>query len=622
MYRLLMATAALLASGAALEAAGDGEASQPYEYRVIVRVAPHGLLRPAFRRQLCAELQDSLQAALGALARVEVQDADILPKDAWIDPAALDSRTDAGTAKRHFVDVSVADGRYVIRARQHDGSTGLAGPVVREARTADRAFIGRLISRFIDQDFAPTGAIVGYDKATDKVTLALRGGELAPAELARLVPTGSVFALARLEGSPPQGRPIESAYLVTLAESKDGRCDCRFVYRFQNQLIDHAAVRAVKLGTSQGPVRLRLVDRNGLPLTGLQVRLSQDGFRPTDPVRDQGTIRDGTYESTNSYDRIAYALILSGATQVAQVPVPVIDDRVTVARLNPVKDGERRQRLELDAHNTRQRLHDIHQRLRGLNAHLAILTTEKKHREAAESVKQNLSTLDGELGPLTSEADRLRREVASLADSAAKAEIDQFSVYFREIRGRREILARQAEDLKNVIQVEDKQLPERESYLVMNNLADHQREEAEFDEALKTYDEILKRFGDREEIRKRRDELAEGWKIKSETHRLAREFAYGPWAKSTTVDAIRANLPKAREALETCKKVDDRLTPRKFMLGGITATEILTKAADELKKSESDADRLTLRGLLELISQLQTFIREANAMVHPADQQP
>jgi hypothetical protein len=275
--------------------AADADAAKPFDYRIILRIAPHRLLTPAFQKQISDELQDGVQAALGPLAQVSVIDATQSPI-AWLDPSALDTHSEIGLAKRHFVDIAFVDGRYVVRARQYDGSTGLAGPVVREVRTADRAFVGRLVTRFIEQDFGPVGTIAAFDKSTDTAQLAFRGGVSAPTELGRLVPIGSVFAISRIEGSPPHGHAIESAFLVTTAAPVDGRCECRVVCRYDAPLADWPAVtfRAIKLGTGQGPVVLRLVDQTGLPAPAVQVRVSSDGFR-TDKFRDQGAVRDGAF---------------------------------------------------------------------------------------------------------------------------------------------------------------------------------------------------------------------------------------------------------------------------------------------------------------------------------------
>jgi tetratricopeptide (TPR) repeat protein len=594
--------------------AADADLAKPYEYRIILRIAPHRLLTPTFRRRLRDELQDGVQAALGSLAQVDVVEADA--KD-WLDPTTLDSHSEVTAAKRHFVDVAFADGRYVVRARQLDGSTGLASPVVREARTPDRPFVGRLITRFIDQDFGAVGTVVDFDKATDRAVLEFRGGSLAPAELSRLVPTGSVFALARIEGSPPRGRPVDAAYLVTLAEPKDGRCNARFVYRYQDQLASWSAVtfRALKLGTAQCPIHLRLVDKDGLPPQGLQVRISPDGFRSRD-VRDQGATRDGAFDSAHNYERLAYVVISAGNALVAQIPVPVIDDRVTTCPVTLAAGGEARQQLEMAAANMQQRFFDIGRRLAAQSERLGELIRAQRNREALDDVNRSLDTLDRELNVLTLELARLRRD-PGLDGSIAGRLLDQCDVFAQGIRKRRDILNDWHKKLDDAIADERKQEPQRAGYLSMLHRADTQEEAAEFDEALKTYDEMLAKFGKRDEIRSRRDKLEKGWKIQSDEHRHAREFIYGAWSKVRTVDDIRANLPKAREALATLKQAGDRLTPLKILHGSDALPEILQKAVEEIKNSESEVDKLALPQLQQLKDDLLAFIKDVSAHVRP-----
>src|SRR5262249_10571990 len=87
--------APLLASGA----------KEPYQLRIVVHVAPHRLLTDVFREQVARELGDGLQAALGALARVEVTDkhpllAEILRQGL---ERGLAGFTDRSSGKTHFV---------------------------------------------------------------------------------------------------------------------------------------------------------------------------------------------------------------------------------------------------------------------------------------------------------------------------------------------------------------------------------------------------------------------------------------------------------------------------------------------------------------------------------------
>src|SRR5205085_4069982 len=112
------------------------------------------------------------------------------------------------------------------------------------------------------------------------------------------------------------------------------------------------------------------------------------------------------------------------------------------------------------------------------------------------------------------------------------------------------------------------------------------------------------------------------WKIKSDEHRQARTFAYGAWANLKTVNDVRSNLPRAREALETCKQAGDRLTALKLMLASTAAAEIMVKAVEEIEKSESDVDKVNLPGLQQLTGELQASIKDVSAFVRPDDRKP
>ena len=288
----------LIAALAFLPAAGvDAEAAKPYDMQIVLRIAPHRLLTPTFRRQLAADLKDAMQASLGALAQVEIVDVAEHP-EAWQSPSGLDGQTQLQSAKRHFVQVEFVDGQYVVTARQLDGSTGQASPRLRQGRTSDREFVARLAARFIDQDFGAVGTVVG--KEGDVVRLQLRGGSIAGADWSRFVPIGSVFALTRIEGEPRRGKLVPATYLRVSKEPADGICECQLVSRYLNPLADWPQVsyRAIRLGTTTAPVRLRLVDPNGLPHQNVLVFVSPQGFRSTDPVTDQGTAQEGSFVSS------------------------------------------------------------------------------------------------------------------------------------------------------------------------------------------------------------------------------------------------------------------------------------------------------------------------------------
>src|SRR5205085_1338587 len=88
--------------------------------------------------------------------------------------------------------------------------------------------------------------------------------------------------------------------------------------------------RVVALGATQGPLRLRFIDADGLPHQSLQVKISPTGFGPEDPIRDQGAVRDGEFVTANAYDRLAFVRV-EAADKAIPIPVAVLDDRVVVS---------------------------------------------------------------------------------------------------------------------------------------------------------------------------------------------------------------------------------------------------------------------------------------------------
>jgi hypothetical protein len=126
----------------------------------------------------------------------------------------------------------------------------------------------------------------------------------------------------------------------------------------------------------------------------------------------------------------------------------------------------------------------------------------------------------------------------------------------------------------------------------------------------------LQKFGEREQVRTRLDELKKAWELKGEDHRKAREYAYGGWAAVKTVEDVRAQLPKAREAFEVCRNAGDRLTALKlFLVASTTATDIVVQRSEELTNSQSDEDKVNLKQVQKVSDDLQSFIKDLSAFV-------
>src|SRR5438067_1118494 len=129
-------------------AALDPELKTPYQLRVVLHIADHRALTPVFQQQLQRELAGQLQLTYGPLARVEVVRVHRLLKDIRARGLqALDDWGELSGFKTHFVLVDYADGCYRLQARQHDGMTGMASPVIRRDQTPEPRLVARTAAR-------------------------------------------------------------------------------------------------------------------------------------------------------------------------------------------------------------------------------------------------------------------------------------------------------------------------------------------------------------------------------------------------------------------------------------------------------------------------------------------
>src|SRR5262245_4446512 len=275
MKRVVSLLAVLFLSAPA-PAALPPDANEKYPLTVVVRCGAHNWLGDQFRDDLRNDLTGILQDALGAMADVKVVD---LKKDlpAETDPlwkdfsakgfAALDVPRDLTGVKTHFLRVDFVNGQYELQARQHDGLTGFVS-TLRRGRTADRSLVTRLAGQMIAHDFSVVGTVTGSGDNVDgqgSATVAFRAGALA-ASLDRWVHKNDVFAvygIVRAGDNKERGRRELDTLVQVTDDPKNGTAPARIVFRKDNPLKSAAAYlgfRCVRLDTSVGPMRLRLVD--------------------------------------------------------------------------------------------------------------------------------------------------------------------------------------------------------------------------------------------------------------------------------------------------------------------------------------------------------------------------
>jgi len=156
--------------------------TNPYRVEVVLQFGAHRWLKGDFRDRIAREIRDELQTSLGKRDTVEVVELKLDDKTPamWKRVAGeglgvLDSFPELSDTKTHFVQIDFVDGTYEIAARQHDGTTGLASPLVRKASVPDRLLVGHIAVRLINRDFGLAGGIVKQDGDTVTVQLKAAG---------------------------------------------------------------------------------------------------------------------------------------------------------------------------------------------------------------------------------------------------------------------------------------------------------------------------------------------------------------------------------------------------------------------------------------------------------------
>jgi hypothetical protein len=583
---------------AAPDPASDPVLNAPYRLQVVLHVARHRLLTDVFREQLQRDLQDGLQTVLGDLARVEVVTrhrrlAEVLAQGLQV----LDSWKTVSDTKTHFVLVDYTDGGYEVLARQHDGLTGLASPLVRRERTDDRQLVARVAMLLVDRDFGPVGKLLDKPGPT-ALKLAIYGGALTT-DWKRWLGKGEVLALVAMTQGPGglRGDRVRSALLVVESEPAQGVCVCRLHNRYK--LESATEYRALRLGTTSAPLRLRLVSagESPQPLSGLQVRVSPHGFEAE--ARDRrASDRDGRALGDPIYHHAAFAMVLSSGQPIAQVPIEILDDRpVTVAvHVNAENDAQAqlKQRRSRWLAQVVESTREISVVIEKLNA-LRVTEPERARDEADAAVRF-----------LEQSVDRLSRERAELVKLSLDVSDGQLAL--EGLRRRGDDLRRYLVNLDEAINA--KKDPNRKKLLEMIGQAQALEDAADYEKAIATYSEALVKYAqilppaDAAKLEHVRDDLKKRWETKSLAHREARDFIYGPWSTANTAAKMSEQLARAEAAYKTCKDARDALTLRKLALVNNRHAAQLLQLTEN---ASNDDDEVEAKKLAELVKDFKKF---------------
>jgi hypothetical protein len=584
--RLLPLLAIILAFPAPAPAALDAESKTPYQLQIVLNIGANRVFTPTFHELLERDIANRLKLAFGNLARIEVVRthpllADVLAKGL---DATLESYDTLSERTTHFVLVDYAAGRFQIQSRFHEGLIGAAGPVSVHRVTHDRDELAATIARIVESAFSPVGTVTAVGK---EVTLALKGGELG-VPLDRWVKKGHVFAVSKIteQGSRKKAHRHEWALLEVLNTASGGTCRCRYWQRYQEDSLSEVpgtlGYRAMLLATATQPVRVQLFDdATLLPLDGVRVRVQQSGVgKPVELI----TNRDGLALTREDFANWALVQVLAGETVRAQFPVELIPGRTAVARVKIQGDGEAMGPFVVRRDAWQRRVFE-NSRMSTDRARELAAQLHQSLGAALDAGKKSLPVLEAEIAYLEKERDQLDR-----LGKEKKWKFDSRD-------GTREIseLHKQAKDLSEFIArlegvMKDPNFEKTAGLVKLTERARLLEGEAEFDLAIRLYEQIVQASPGEKAIRAHLDKLKKDWTVVNADHKSARDFLTQTWP-SLDVASLGKNLEKAKESLAVCKAAQDKMTPVKFVRSNAAHTANLTAQLETLKRRDSEDNR-------------------------------
>jgi hypothetical protein len=617
--------------------AADPGAQKPYQLQVVLHVARHRLLTDVFRDRVERELRDGLQASLGELARVEVV-RDHPRLQYVLDQGlqrALDGWKERSEVKTHFVLIDFSGTYYEIQARQHDGLTGQASPVVRRDRTRDRDFVARAASLLVDRDFGMVGTVVGAapgpaDQETFKVEL--HGG--APGvPLERWVKKDDVFAVVPVPPGSGAVQALSFALLQVVETSRDGACVCRFYHRIKN-VGNIVGYRCLKLATTQDPVRVRLrlaqlKDGKTVPLQEtLMVQVRRHGF-DKDAAVELPTDSEGLVDTAKRnvlFDKAAFITILKDRKPFVQVPLALVEDRLENLVVSITTDPGALLAEHLDAWTQKVResylvqvnffreinrlgakLEENKEGDKDLSARAEIRAQSLKRAEAGlERSKKDYAGLAAERTDLLNEARQ--------TPGAKQPDLATGNNLLQQIKEGEEKLSEHIVRMRKIEEEEND--PKRKEWLARVEQGTLLEEELEFEKAIALYKQVLKDGLQNDKLQKHLADLEKRWNTDDPKLKEARKFIYDVWPGLDT-PGLKNRIGDAEKALNDCIAAGDFIGPQKMLKVAAAHATRMDKELKELKDYNID-DEMPIRVIKELSPQLRSLINAIDAHLKKA----
>ncbi len=599
----------------------DPEKDAPYSLQVVLRVADHPLFTPAFKTQLKRDLRSALLDAFADLAKVEIVDTH--PELKEIEnkglQAALESWKTISSTKTHFVLIDYADGQYEIQAGQHDGLTGLPSPVTRKAQTADRDFVARTAALLVQQDFGVVGTLEPGQGGPEVKVVPKASGLGVPMD--KWIKKDDVFAIAQIKkgGKGLQSSRLQWALLKVIESPKGGTVRCQLFSRFRDPLDKGSSIlgyRCLKLGTSTGPLHLRLVNsKDHLPLAGQAVAISAGDFT-SKPKEERSTQADGSLVTRDPFTHIAFVKILDVGGEVrAQIPVEILGDRTVILSIDRQSESEgqfilARTRLIFRLYESIQVVGELFQEITKL------VESPQTAQTALDKAQRGLKAMDGEIAGFSEELAGLKKEAQGVLKGprANQLDLSEGEKRFQELKSKRNELERFATALAKAL--EEANSPENQRLRAQIAQAQLLENDGEFEQALQIYESILQKGGDQKSLAEHVKKLKASWQTKDERHRRARDFIYRDWPKDATAAEMKKHLGDARQSFQICRNADDRLSPLKLLKTNIAHTVQLNKESEGLRPENSEDDRAKFQTIADVADDLKKLTEEINTFLN------
>lgn len=629
----------------------ESESKSPYILRVVLHTADHPSLTPQFRAELGKNVRLTLQNSLGAFAKVELLELKQLAngdQGKQADPLcqlvlekgldALDGYRECTGVKTHFVLMDIVDGQYEMRLRQHDGSTGIATPVIRTHVEGDRQSVVRVICRTIGEDFGFVGTFSPEPNGVD-YALTLKAGELKSPE--DWIKEGDLFAVVQIrsgnskpsrptKGKGPQpptnistfnnGQRLEWAFMQVKNPPKSGTVICTLWSRFTSPFArDGRTVgyRAIKLGTSETTARIRLVDQQGKPMSkdSIRVRIGEKNFPNDRMMNDQEimTINDGIYSSKRPLQQIGFLLVTSiNDAILARIPVDLYQQHVHTIRITLDANADRRKSIEAEIRGLQDRVR-VGRILLG-SAVREVSDQQKTDKPKALQLGEaavEFSATDTEL--LKADIERLKKRLGKDAPAGSiEACENDLKLMVTASSDLKEFLKR----LKRAIELDNDptvKLKRKEiETLIVQIEADIKQFNYEL--AIEKYQQVIKLSSDEPDIKAQFEKALAGiedkWKTKDAEHAAARKFIYQHWAKWEKPAEMRDGFAELKNAVKKCQAVGDQISLGKLLsMWPQVSQNFQDKLKELVAETTDDDEREKLKAFEPFFEELGNFLQ-------------